>query len=345
MAAPPPRSRPSLCNPLYKRILLGFVVLPLEVIAVGTPAGTAVVNTATVTFEVDDAPGQASSNDQFSVAEVIDVAVVWQDGTDLQTASPDTNRVLTFLISNIGNGVETFSLQVNNRAPDSDDFDPDTARIFLDGNDNGLFDGAAVDPEYSPGSNDPPLDANAADEITIFVMNNVPGEQANGAVGGSQLLALSTTTGAAGSAPGTGFSGLGDGGVEAVAGAGGADGDAIGRYLVGLVASPVKLTKTAAVIENDRGCDTAPCAPRPGATIRYTIEANVDAVPVTDLRITDPIPVNASYVADSISVDAAPQTDVADGDPGSFAADTVNVNLGDVTAATTYAITFDVTID
>ncbi|MGI8738315.1 MAG: hypothetical protein ACR2KU_01285 [Gammaproteobacteria bacterium] len=313
--------------------------------AAGTPAGTSIVNSATVDFELEGEPGTASSTDQFSVAEIIDVAVIWQDAADLETASPHTNRVLTFLVSNIGNGAEAFSLQVNNRALDTDDFDPDTARIFLDSNGNGLFDGAATDPGYSPGGNDPLLDANGANEITVFVMNNVPGEQAKGAIGGSQLLALSTTTGAAGSAPGTGFLGLGDGGIEAVAGATSADGDAVGRYLIALTASPVTLTKSAAVIANDRGCDTPPCTPPPGATIRYTIEADVTAVPVAALVITDPVPANVTYVANSIRLDTAPQTDARDNDPGRFAADTVNVNLGEVTDAATYASTFDVTID
>jgi len=326
-------------------LLCVAVAVYKPVFAVGTPAGTSIFNSATVNFELDGEPGTGSSTDQFSVAEIIDVAVIWQDAADLETASPDTNRVLTFLISNIGNGVETFSLQVNNRAPDTDDFDPDTARIFIDGNGNDLFDGAAADPEYLPGTNDPLLDANGQNQITVFVMNSVPSGQANGVIGGSQLLALSTTTGAAGSAPGTGFAGLGDGGVEAVAGATSADGNAVGRYLIALIASPVTLTKTASVIANDRGCDTPPCTPRPGATIRYTIEADVTAVPVAALVITDPVPANVTYVANSIRVDAVPQTDARDNDPGRFAADTVNVNLGEVTSAATYAITFDVTID
>ncbi|MGH8503429.1 MAG: hypothetical protein ACREVE_13350 [Gammaproteobacteria bacterium] len=116
----------------------GAVVLPLNAFAVGTPAGTTVANTAIVNFEVGGAAGTASASDRFSVAEIIDVAVTWQDGASPPAASPDTDRVLTFLVSNTGNGEEAFSLQVNNRAPGTDDFDPDTARIFLDGNGNGV---------------------------------------------------------------------------------------------------------------------------------------------------------------------------------------------------------------
>lgn len=326
-------------------LLCGLVLTIDPAFAAGTPAGIVIDNTATVTFEVDDVPGEASGTGSFQVDEIIDVIVVWQDGADVQTASPDTDRALTFLVTNTGNGIESFSLRADNNLSDTDDFDPDSARIFLDSDANGLFDGPATDSEYVPGNNDPQLDANGSDSITVFITNNIPGGLETGVAGNSQLLAVSTTDGAAGSAPGTGFPGLGDGGVEAVAGNNRADGAASGRYQIGVVASPVALTKTTIVVANDRGCDTPPCAPRPGATIRYTIEADVTQVPVNDLLITDLIPANTRYVANSISLDAAQQTDATDGDPGSFVSDTVNVSLGDVTAVATYAITFDVTID
>lgn len=164
-------------------------------------------------------------------------------------------------------------------------------------------------------------------------------------MGATQLLAASVTEGAAGSAPGTALAALGDNGVDAVVGATDADGDASGTYQIDTSTAAVTLTKRAAVTSNNQGCHKAPCAPISGATIRYTIKAKVTQVPVRQLRITDPIPANTTYVVNSISLNAAPQTDNADGDPGSFVSNMVDVNLGDVAHAGTYAITFDVIID
>ena len=60
------------------------------------------------------------------MAEVIDLRLTWQDSTLLVVNSPDLGKALTFLLTNSGNGPETFKLVCNN-ALAGDQFDPVSA--------------------------------------------------------------------------------------------------------------------------------------------------------------------------------------------------------------------------
>lgn len=315
--------------------------------AVGTAAGTTIDNEVTLDYDSAGSPQQViSDTDTITVHELIDVVAVWQDAANVQVASPDTDRVLTFLIRNTGNGIETITLASDNNPATGDDFDPGNPRIYLDGNDNNSFDGAATDPLYVPTDNDPVLDANGTDSITIFVLNDIPSGYTSGNTGDSRLLVASVTAGAAGAAPGTVLPGAGDGGIDAVVGAGNADADATGRYEVLNAPLDVAITKSAAVISDGAGCTTAPCNPVTGATIRYALQVDITGSgSADDLVITDSIPVNTTYVPASIALDSVPQTDSVDTDAGSFGSGIVTVDLGSVPGPATRVITLDVTID
>ncbi len=324
-----------------------LLATPLVAQAVGTAAGTAIGNQVTLDYDSAGSPRQViSSTDTVTVHELIDVAAVWQDAASVQAASPDTDRVLTFLIRNTGNGIESFALASDNSPATGDDFDPVNPRIYLDGNGNGSFDGVATDPLYVPADNDPVLDANGTDSITIFVLNDIPSGYTSGNTGDSRLLVTAATAGAAGAASGTVLAGSGDGGVDAVVGSGNADADATGRYEVLNAPLDVAIAKSAAVISDGAGCTTAPCDPVPGATIRYALQVDVTGSGSADnLVITDSIPVNTTYVPASISLDSVPQTDSVDADAGSFGSGIVTVDLGSVPGPATRVITLDVTID
>ena len=53
----------------------------------------------------------------FTVAELINVTLVSQDAANVAVGSPDSNRALSFLLTNTGNGPETFSLAAITRSP------------------------------------------------------------------------------------------------------------------------------------------------------------------------------------------------------------------------------------
>ncbi len=328
---------------LLNVFFLAGLLLPAASWAVGTGANTVINNTANITYDVGTVTGlTASASATFRVDEIIAAAHTWQDAGNIIVLSPDSNQVLSFLLTNVGNGVETFSLSVNN-AIAGDNFDPLNARIYLD-NGNGIFDGILVETLYVPGVNDPVLDANGTDAIVLFVLNDIPAAFLATNTGISRIIASSTTPGAAGSPVGTVLAGQGDGGlIDAVVGTTTADVNANGTYEV--QANPVGLVKTADVINDGSACTTG-CSPIPGATIRYSIQVNVIGLGIVEsLTITDAIPVNTTYVAGTITLDAITMTDIVDADAGDFTANTITINLGNVNAPATRTITFDVTIN
>jgi len=256
-------------------------------------------------------------------------------------ASPDTDRVLSFLVTNTGNGVETFEIVVNNGLG-TDQFDPVFASIWLDDGD-GLFN-SSLDTPYVLNSNDPVLDANDPlnDSALVFVLNDIPGGLTDGDVGLTRVTATSFDLGA--QTPGFTSSGTGDAGTDAVAGTSGGQSQIDGSYVVAAVS--VSLLKTASVVPNA----TFGTQPVPGAIVRYQITVTVTGSGTAqNLVITDPIPAGTIYENASLELNTVALSDAADLDAGDFnstLANGVAVDLGDVAGGSPdNVIEFNVMID
>ncbi len=310
-------------------------VLPVGAIAALTPAGTVISNTVTLDYvPMGGIPVTATSNTAtFVVEELINVILQWQDGSPVSVNSPDVADKLTFLITNTGNGTETFSLTRNN-ALAGDQYDPATSStnfIYFESNSiPGLQIGAGGDTLLA-GS----LTLAAEESRTLYVVSDTPVGLVIGNTGRVALSVASTTVGAAGAAPGTALPGLGDGGVIAVVGLTQAQASATGTYIVSGLA--LSVVKTVAV---DGGgnvlTDTAS-----GKTLTYTITVTLTGTgTASNLVITDPLPAELTYVPGSITVNAATRTDAADADNATFSANTVTVNFGNTVAPVTHVITF-----
>lgn len=305
--------------------------------AAGTPVGTVIENTASVTFDFAGTPTTVQTNTTtLTVVERIDVVVTLQS-PQIIVAGEESDRALLFNVTNTGNGSEELTLAIQN-AIAGDDFDPVDAvpAIYFDSDGSGDF--TAADQPYEPGVNNPVL---AADEsVDVFLVNDIPAGVDDGDLGQSQLTATSTTgTGA----PGTEFPGQGDGGVDAVAGPSGGEASDIGEYLVSEIQIDVVKAQT---IADPFGGDQ----PVPGATITYTITIQItNSGAATASALEDPIPSFTTYVPDSLTLNAAPLTDAAGDDSGEY--DTtvepkIIVRLGDLTSADgIQTVEFDVTID
>ena len=78
-----------------------------------------------MTYSIGGGPQQSATTPPaiFTVAELINVTLVWQDAANVAVGSPDSNRALSFPLTNTGNGPETFSLARNN-AIAGDNYDP-----------------------------------------------------------------------------------------------------------------------------------------------------------------------------------------------------------------------------
>ena len=311
--------------------VLAALALPMQAQAAGTRAGSTISNTASASYDTGGGPTTIDSNRvDLLVDELLDVTVDSSNPADVPTTPGATGQVLTFSVTNNGNGVEAFRLSTIANGG-GDNYDPVVTQIYID-NGDGLFD-ASTDTLYTAGANDPSLNPDAS--VTIFVLATTPGSVVDGNRGIVSLVAAATTgTGA----PGTSFAGRGEGGGDAVVGSTGADGQDAGAYVVS--AATVALVKSA-VVTNALGT----ADPVPGATITYTIVATVaGSGSVNGLAITDNIPADTTYVPGSITLGGASLSDVVDADAGDFNSTRINVSLGTVAGGQTRSVTFRTTI-
>ncbi len=294
--------------------------------AAGVPAGTPIQNTAQVSYTIGASTVTTPSNTvTVTVAEILDVVVTLQS-PPVSVTPGATQQELVFRVTNTGNGPEAVRLTMLSNIPAGDNFDPIPAvpAIYFDTDNSG--DLSPGDTPYVAGSGDPLLAPDAF--VTVLVVNDIPAPLANGDRGRSQLTAVAVT---GSGAPGTTFVGQGVNGTDAVVGTTGADGEAVGEYIVSDIS--VTAVKTQTVADPFGGT-----RPVPGARITYQVVVSATGTgTATNAAFTDNIPANTSYVAGSLRLNAATLTDAVDADAGSFAAAPaparVRVALGNLTQA------------
>lgn len=299
--------------------------------AEGIAAGTLIENTATATYDDGDGPQTISSNTvTLRVDELIDVTVTSLNSGPV--AAVPGEQVLTFEVTNQGNGPEAFEL-IADPAVAGNDFDTVVQSIAVDTNGNGTYDPGVDEVLTSPQTSEV-LDPD--ETLTVFVIVTVPDGVADGQKSDVELTANAATgTGA----PGTNFAGQGVGGGDAIVGTTGASANAIGELLVGITS--VDLVKAASVVDPFGGSD-----PVPGAIVTFTITANVQGSgSVDNLVVSDAIPTGTTYTPGTLELDGAALTDASGDDAGEASAAGISVDLGTVAGGTTQSITFDVTID
>lgn len=303
-----------------------------SVFALGVTAGTDITNTATASYTVGATPFTVTSNSTSTIVdELLNVTIIGQDaGSQVTVSSGALVQVQTYVVTNTGNGTDSYSFTATNQT--GDDFDTATSSIYLDDGDN-IFN-IALDTLLT-GSNDPALATDGS--ATIFVVSDIPGSLADGDIANIDLVTSSNT---AVGAAGTAVAGVGDLGTDVIIGTSGGSATAVEAYIVSSVT--VTLVKSA-VISGPGGVD-----PVPGSTIAYSIAVTVTGSgTATGVVISDPIPADTTYVTNTLALDALSLTENVDadaGDVGATVANTITVNLGDLTAGA-QTITFDVTIN
>ena len=125
----------------FKKVLKGTPVALVTLLvgyaspglAAGTAAGATISNTASASY--NDNGGNSvtvpSNTVDIKVDELIDVTVTSNDPGDVATVPGGTSQVLSFTVTNIGNGSETFTL-ASNGAVGGDQYDPTTTSIVID---------------------------------------------------------------------------------------------------------------------------------------------------------------------------------------------------------------------
>ena len=314
--------------------LVGGVALAAPAEAAHTPAGTVINNSATATYELPGGGETTITSNivSLTVDELLDVSVASTDGGDISVAPGAIAQVLTFRVTNAGNGSEAFRLTARDNAG-GDDFDPTATAIMLDSNVNGAYE-PGIDTLYVAGANEPVLAPDGS--VLVFVLSSIPAGATDTQRGRIDLVAVAAT---GSGAPGTSFAGQGQGGGDAVVGATGADAEDDGYYR--LSAASVAFVKSATVVDPFGGTTRVP-----GSIITYRLVATVSgSASLANLRIADPIPAGSTYRPGTLTLEGAPLSDAADADAGDFSASGIAVRLGTLAGGTTRTVTFQVAID
>ena len=338
-------------------VILLTTSLTTSVWAIGTDAGVNIQNTATATYAIGGTaqPPVSSNTVQTLVDELLDVAVVNDDGGPVAVNTPESGAILQFTVTNNGNGTETFRIVADPNIVEGG-FDPTVNQLYLETNGiPGLQIGS--DTAYVTGSGDPTL---AEDEaLTVYVESDIPGALAAGDDGEVTLRAVAQTIFTqAGTdspedvnwpTPGTSYPGQGDGGGNAVVGTSHDIGALLARTtgIYEVSNAVVTITKTAINVTDPFGGTTLV----PGTTLTYQLEVSVAGSGTVDnLVIADIVPAELAYEANTLAIDGVAEDDdfaPAGTDNSGFDTPntTVQVDRGTVAAGgPTITITFDATI-
>ena len=166
-------------------------------LAVGTQSGEIISNTATVDYQVGTDPRTASGDaPDITVDNRVDLTVANTDaGNDVTVNPGQTDRILTYTVTNTGNTTQGYLLSVDVQTPG---IVANNIRIYVDTNNDGV---PNVGELYAPGSNAGNLDPNGVigtdDVMQVLVVANIPAGAADGTQDDFRLVAQTTNAGTA----------------------------------------------------------------------------------------------------------------------------------------------------
>lgn len=284
-------------------------------LAKGVPAGTQITNVAELTYKIGVFDFNATSNTLVDVVDqVLDLEIVCQDNSNVIVQDGESQRALTFRLSNIGNGTDKFSLIHETNA--TSNFTVNNPSIYIDTNANGVFD-PAVDQQIND------INLTADTNATLFFVSDIQsGNFASGSQSANGIEARSTISGSG--IPGTAID-LGS--YFAVDGIrGGVDSD---LCVYELATVNVVLDKSA-TLSSDKLFS--------GTIIHYKIEVKVEGNgSVDNIVVKDTIPAGTKYVTNSIKLDS-----VSLNDSGHISGTFITVPVGKMTQKDVHTVEFDV---
>lgn len=331
-------------HPIIKTsLLVGSLLAFQQSYAAGTAAGTEVRNQATVTYTTGGSTvSDVSSPAEFKVQELINASLVIQQSGDIIVNSPDAEAPIKLVLTNTGNGDESFSLSQTN-VSGSDDFDVTIGSVYVDDGD-GVFEPGTEDILYAGNALAP--DAS----VTLWAVSAIPDALADNSKGDVVIKALSTTFQNAGQTnpqPGSVISTGGAGGTNAVAGSTGAQQQKTATYRVSAIAVNIAKSVTAARDLLGQGGSQYV----PGAEVDYRITVSVTGTGVaTSVSVSDPLPDELQLKDSTSGTIRVGGTDMSarpsDGDTAQYDANTntISVDLGNMNAGDSINIDFTTVI-
>ena len=327
-------------------------------LAAGTVAGSTITNSVTLNYQVGGVDQAAiTATDTFTVDRKINL-VVAEDGNATTSVAPGrTSAVTTFIVTNSSNAPLDFALAASQPTGGSakhggtDNFNVSNTRIYLDANDNSIFDGTDTLVTH--------LNELAADDSKrVFIVADVPlgrttgdiaavvltatAREANGAT--TLGAAITQTTGANTSGVDTVFADVATGGNVLRDGIHFAEDD----YTV--LAAAISAIKTSRVISDPFNNSTNPKM-IPGAVVEYCIAVTnaAGSATATGINVSDELPTQTTYDSafgiklNGTVTGGSCNTDGASG--GSYANGVVSGTLTDIAAGVTRTLVFRVSVN
>jgi uncharacterized repeat protein (TIGR01451 family) len=329
--------------------------------AAGTAAGSTITNSVTVGYNVGTiAQTAATASDSFTVDRKINLTVVSNDASTISVSPGQTSVITTFTVTNVSNATLDFALTASQLAGGTaahggtDNFNGSNLRVFVDSNNNGVYDSATDTVTY--------IDQLIADDSRkVFVIVDVPLGRATGDVAGVKLNATAAEATAASSLGVTVVqtSGANTAAMDTVFAEGGTangntqyDGQefAFDDYTVS--AAALTVTKTSKIISDPVNNSTNPKM-IPGAVVEYCIAvanaAGTNAATATNIAVSDTLPAQTTYLSSfgiKINGTVTGSTCNPDGAAGgSFASGVVSGGLADITPGGAKTLVFRVTVN
>ena len=306
-----------MCASKLKRLLafgsmaLVSLIYSTSVLAVGTDAGTQIDNTATVGYKVGGVvqTPEVSPTSTFFVDQVVDFVVAEADSADTLAGAGEQDAVARFTVTNTGNAPQDFALSVADLVGGTvfslDTIDTDALTIFVDVNDNDVYDaGTDIATFIDELSADDTAAADADNVISVFVLGDIPGT-ADGSVPDAANIELTATAHVAGGATVLGAAEAESGGnddtgsvqiIFSAAVDSGATATAAGQdgYLV--AAANLSADKTSTVVSDPLGQAFPLALAIPGAFVQYEVTiTNTGDLPATEVQVTDAIPSDLTF--------------------------------------------------
>jgi hypothetical protein len=298
-----------------------------QALAAGTASNTTVNNLATMSYSVGGVPqpnigSSATGNTSgagtattFVVDRKINLTIQRQGASATSVTPGQSLAVSTFLLTNLGNDVQDFSIGGVNLAtgtadpfgsPETDNFDASACTVRVDGNANGTYEPANDTATF--------IDELAGDGTrTVFVLCDIPATQVNGdfAVGAVTATALVGGNPGAQGAVITETAGANTAGVDTVFADGSGtestdlarDGTYTDRNAFLVSSATLSISKSAQLICDPFNSTTNP-KNIPGAIVRWTITIT-NAVgagsPASLSQVTDALSANTTFDANLVT--------------------------------------------
>lgn len=302
---------------LASTAMLGATFVSTNALAIGTEAGTAIQNTATVSFTRNGSSDSEQASVSFKVDEIINLNVTAANASNNIT-NGDQNAAITYTVTNTGNGPEAFKLFASIGATNDLPLTAsDLTVYYIDtASSDGTFDPNNINENLYTGTD---INILRDESITVYIVTDVPNGATLNSLTDLDLTVISQTeaTGikAGDSAFGTVIPGAGTDSTNAIIAVDQGRDDATSELKVTTYdpsqSLEVLINKTilgsSALINNST---TVTDQKIPGAMVTYFIKVTVNNDTANALSISDIIPTDMTYVAESLRVQSAPNSTI-----------------------------------